>query len=264
MSPITAPPALHPPSERHPAGPARTGRSGELAHAGIVRIDPPHCGPPGMGNGGWVSGTLAAALPAGPVEVVLRAPTPLDRDLHVDRTGDVARLLDGDVVLAEARPTVALDGTPAPVGLAAARLAVNGFVGWWDHPFPGCFTCGTERAATDALCLRPGPVEGRDGVVAAPWRPTAPAAGNGPHADLRAVWAALDCPTGWVHFRPGGVALLARHAVQVVRPVRLDVDHVVVARRGLADGRKLHATAAVHDADGRLCATARSLWITVP
>ena len=42
------------------------------------------------------------------------------------------------------------------------------------------------------------------------------------------------------------------------------VDHVVVARRGLADGRKLHATAAVHDADGRLCATARALWITVP
>jgi hypothetical protein len=40
------------------------------------------CGPPGMANGGWISGLAASFLTGtGPVEVTLRAPTPLETDV---------------------------------------------------------------------------------------------------------------------------------------------------------------------------------------
>ena len=44
-------------------------------------------GPPGTGNGGWVCGTVATHLGAGPVEVTLHAPTPLDVPLEVSVGG---------------------------------------------------------------------------------------------------------------------------------------------------------------------------------
>src|SRR3546814_6879537 len=68
-----------------------------------ITIEGRFCGPPGMGNGGYVCGKLAAYVD-GPAEVTLRRPTPLDRPLAVVREAGLARLMDGDAVLAEARP----------------------------------------------------------------------------------------------------------------------------------------------------------------
>lgn len=224
------------------------------------------CGPPGMGNGGWIAGSLARYLPSGPVQVTLRAPAPLDRPLTVRATADTVQLLDGDTLCAEALPAGPLDGNdPAPVDVDAASSASSAFVGHHEHPFPTCFVCGPEREPDDALRIFPGPVDGRPGVVAAPWVPSPSLidASAIDHVRTEAVWAALDCPTGWAHFEPGGVALLGRHTVEVVRPVVAGEQYVVVAERALIDGRKLHASAALYAGDGTLHASARALWITL-
>lgn len=224
------------------------------------------CGPPGMGNGGWIAGSLARHLPLGPVQVTLRAPAPLDRPLTVRATANTVQLLDGDTLCAEAQRTDALDGSdPAPVDVDGAASASSAFVGHHEHPFPTCFVCGPRREPDDALRIFPGLVDGRPGVVAAPWVPSPSLAGPGgtDHVRTEAIWAALDCPTGWAHFEPGGVALLGRHTVELVRPVAVGEQYVVVAERGLIDGRKLHATAALYDLGGTVHASARALWITL-
>ena len=63
-------------------------------------------GPPGTGNGGYVSGLLAkelglAALQAG-VEVTLRAPTPLEQTLEIRRAAEKASFHFGETLIGEA------------------------------------------------------------------------------------------------------------------------------------------------------------------
>ena len=73
-------------------------------------------GPAGSGNGGYTCGVVAAALGDGPAEVTLRLPPPLDRPLRVEPRGGGIAVLDGDAVVAEARPAeVDVDPPPAPV-----------------------------------------------------------------------------------------------------------------------------------------------------
>lgn len=232
-------------------------------------------GPPGMGNGGWTAGSIARHLgsrPGGPtVEVTLRRPAPLDAPLRIDVEDDAASLHDGptgrDSLVATAqvvdRPLVA----PAPVDLVAAEQAESAFLGWHQHPFPDCVVCGTARRAHEALRIFPGPVDGREGTVAARWRPS-PNMVDHRSDDLRildaAVWGALDCPTGWAHASAdGGVALLGRLTARIHRPVLVGSDVVVVAERGGRDGRKLHARAALYDPNGTLLAQSEAVWIEV-
>src|SRR3954451_4120969 len=64
-------------------------------------------GPPGIGNGGYVCGIVAAAV-APSAQVSLFLPPPLGTPLTLERTvPGVVRLLNGDAVVAEGR-----DGTP--------------------------------------------------------------------------------------------------------------------------------------------------------
>ncbi|HEY7719575.1 MAG TPA: hypothetical protein VH915_12485, partial [Pedococcus sp.] len=154
------------------------------------------CGPPESGNGGWTSGHLAALVATTPdrpaVSVRLRTPPPLDRALQVRRVdAAVVEVVDGDVVVASAQPASALatTGLPEPVTFAEAQAVASSYAGLHDHPFPTCFSCGTERDPGDALCLRPGPLPGREGVHAAAWVPT--------EVSTEVVWAALDCPGAW-------------------------------------------------------------------
>jgi hypothetical protein len=215
-----------------------------------------------MGNGGWVAGTLAQLIADGPVQVTLRAPAPLGRPLMAVTAGPNATLWDGDVVIAQAVRGESISDAPQFVPVDAAAAAQDGFAGFHDHPFPTCFVCGPDRRPDDALRIFTGPVPDCDGEVAGTWTPTGPSA-DGVHVDTAAVWAALDCPTGWAHHRPGGVALLGRVTVEMSEPVRLNRPTVVIAKRGTVEGRKLAATAAIYDADGRRLAASRALWITV-
>jgi len=206
-------------------------------------------GPPGSANGGYAAGLFSEALGGG-FEVTLLRPPPLDRQLDI--VGDELR--DGDVVVARARRGVHSDAdVQKPVSLAAAEAAATRYAGFTHHAYPTCFTCGPERE--DGLGIFAGPVEGRAGVVAAPWTP-----GQDVRAEI--VWAALDCPAGWAvdDFQREGV-LLGRMAASIHGRPEPGETHVVIGWRIGEEGRKRFAGSAVYTAGGDLVAHARSTWI---
>ena len=225
------------------------------------------CGPPESGNGGWVSGHLAVELlgdsssghaPSGhgaSATVRLRTPPPLDRPMEVTRTDDGVALHDGDVLVADAREAEPL-GTgdvPAPVSFADAEAAAAAYEGLVDHPFPTCYSCGTERTPDDALCLRPGGV-GADGLHAAAWVPRDPT--------VEDVWAALDCPGAWALGVAGRPMVLGTMTATVTRLPTSGSECVVMAWVVGSEGRKHHCGTALYEGD-RLVAHARATWIAV-
>ncbi|MCZ7526314.1 MAG: hypothetical protein M5U14_08030 [Acidimicrobiia bacterium] len=217
------------------------------------------CGPPTSGNGGYTAGLLAAHVGSPVVEVTLRRPPPLDTPLAVVRDGDTVRLLDGDALVAEARPAVPDVDVPGPVPPEeAARASERAPVLAWS-PFGTCFTCGPDRTEGDGLRIFAGPTG--DGVHgAAPWTP---AFGDGEgRVEEPVVWAALDCP-GYGVLPAGTTALLGRITAEVRERPRVGEPHVIVARLDGADGRKRHTTTALYAPDGRLLGWARAVWILV-
>ncbi|GAA3624089.1 hypothetical protein GCM10022200_02960 [Microbacterium awajiense] len=217
-------------------------------------------GPPHSANGGWTAGTLAAVFD-GPVQVTLRAPTPLDVDLRLDRTDSGVALRHDGTLLAEAVAGRLEGRPPLPVSWDDAVEASTRYVGFHDHPYPTCFVCGTDRG-TDALRIFPGAVDGRE-VVAAPW--TAPAdlctAGR---ARIELVWAALDCPSWFGHlaFHGGSTRiLLGRLTAHVEARPAADERCVVLGWPRGKDGRKIRSGSALYSEDGRLLASAEALWI---
>lgn len=208
-------------------------------------------GPPGSANGGITCGRLASYVGAAAVEVTLRRPPPLDVDLRVDASGGSARLYDGELLVAEAVPTELDLEVPEPVSAERAREAEATYGGLVAHPFPTCFSCGTER--TDGLGLRPGMVG--EGQAACTWTPA--------DEDPILVWAALDCPGGWATDLPGRPMVLGRMALRQPGRVLPGRPHVLSAWITGEDGRKTHTGTALHDPDGVLVAVARSTWLAV-
>jgi hypothetical protein len=209
-------------------------------------------GPPDSGNGGYTCG-LVAGLLGGVVEVTLRLPPPLDRELEVVRDDGRVELRDGKRLVAEAEP-VALDvEVPSPVSVADAERASRSYAGFEHHAYNTCFVCGPGR--TDGLRVYAGPVADRDGLVASPWTPPEDVAPE-------LVWAALDCPSGWAvdDFQREGV-LLGRMAAEIDRLPAPGEPHVVLGWRIGEDGRKRFAGSALLTADGEVLARARSTWI---
>lgn len=215
-------------------------------------------GPPESGNGGWVSGRVAALLPgAYAVSVRLRTPPPLERPMagSAAEGGAEVEVRDGTALVATAGPAAELTGpVEAPVSFEAATAGGAGYEGLVHHPFPTCFSCGTAR--TDGLSLRPAPVAGRDGVYAAAWTPA--------EVTPEIVWAALDCPGGWV----GGVAehpmVLGTMTAQITALPVVGAPHVVMAWRRGSEGRKHYTGTALYAAaSGQLLARAEATWITV-
>jgi len=178
-------------------------------------------------------------------------PPPLDTPLRVEHDGAAVRVLDGERIIAEAKPAeLDLELPAAPTYAEAARLAAAR-PDDPDHPFPGCFACGPARAEGDGLRLRPAPAG--DGRVVAPWRP--------PAAERELVWAALDCP-GAFAVNPGnarGVSLLGRLTAHIAEIPAAGDECVVVAWPLGGEGRRLLAGTAVFR-DGRPLAYARAIW----
>lgn len=221
-------------------------------------------GPPDSAQGGYACGLVAERVEGPCAAVSLRAPPPLERPLLRRRRDDgTVALLDGERLVAEgASGDLALD-VPDPVPLDVAREA-SAACPWVDrHPFPGCFGCGPERSQDEAVAIVMGPVPGRDDLFAATWTPLAEFAGDddGAVAPLF-VWAALDCPTA-VPAVPADApaSVLGRLEGRLVAPVRPGVPHTVVAWPLGHDGRKHRGGAAIHGADGELCAYSEGLWI---
>jgi len=219
-------------------------------------------GPPQSGNGGYSCGMTAREL-AGPCEVTLRAPPPLDRELSVARRGPGVVVRDGEAVIAEAAPAEVAIEVPAPVTLAQAEEASKRYP-WFDtHPFPECFVCGHKRAQGDGLRILPGAVEGRQ-VAAAPFTIDASICGADGLLRPEVVWAALDCPSwyGMLCFHPWeGQALLGRLAVRIIARPRASDRCVCMGWFLGQEGRKIHAGSAIHSASGELFAFAKATWI---
>lgn len=228
-----------------------------------VAVPANRCGPPGTANGGWVSGIVAGHLGSGPIEVRLLAPTPLDTTLDLRAADDDATLSQGDELLVVARRSPGVVRPPGPVDWDEAAAASARFYGHRDHPFPGCFSCGTDRAHGDGLRLFPGPVADGPDRLAAIFSPQP--AHAGPHGRLpaAAVWAALDCPTAWVNMRAGGVYLLGRMRAEVSGELRPGEEYLVVAQSGGTKGRKAYGRAAVYHRDGRVLAASEATWVRV-
>lgn len=234
-------------------------------HGECVTIAARFCGPPDSGNGGYSAGLLARSI-AGPAEVTLRAPPPLDVQLELthEPSGEVV-LKQGTTVIAEATGRRFELELPAPVTFEEAERAQAGYPGFHSHPYPTCFVCGPAREPGDGLVLFPGPVAGRR-VVAAPWVPAANLSQDGVHVDAPFVWAAVDCPSwfGFLAFeQPVGRTLLGRIAVDIARLPHVGERLVVLGWPLAVEGRRILCGSALFDERGQCLARARATWVVV-
>jgi hypothetical protein len=210
-------------------------------------------GPLASANGGYACGRLATFVSAEEVEVTLRLPPPLERPLAVRREGERRLLLDGDALVAEARPAPVGIEPPPAVSPAEAERAAARHIRVGNPVFAECFVCGI-REEDDGLGVRVGAVPGREPLQAAPWlvRESAP----------ELVWAAIDCPGAYAVGAAGrGEAVLGRMTARVLRVPAAGEICVVVAWPLGADGRKAFAGTALLAEDGELLALARQVWI---
>jgi hypothetical protein len=233
--------------------------------ARTITIEGRYCGPPGLGNGGYVCGVVAAAIPldaTGAAEVTLRRGTPVDRPLILDDTPADAALRDGDDVLVSARATTLDLAVPRPPDFARAQHAAAGYPGFAHALYPRCFGCGAARAAGDGLRVMAAPFDDTE-MLAAAWVPDAAFADADGTLRDEFLWAALDCSGGWVAIGRENkrAVLLGRMTARLAAPVRAGEHCVVLAWPLDVDGRKRGAGTAVFGADGRLAASARALWI---
>jgi hypothetical protein len=208
-------------------------------------------GPLASANGGYACGRLAAFVDADEVEVTLRLPPPLDRPLRVEHDGGQVRLLDGEVVVAEASPSQLAVDAPAPVSLPDAEQARERHVREWTPDFRECYVCGVR---VDGLEIRAGLVAGREPVHAAPVALLEPGA--------EFVWAAIDCPGAYAVGAEGrGDIVLGRMTARVDRVPDVGEECVVASWPLGEDGRKLYAGTALFSGDGELIAVAKQTWI---
>lgn len=209
-------------------------------------------GPLNSANGGYACGLVASAID-GPAEVTLRLPPPLETPLELRREGERALLLDGDALVAEARPAdPELEPVEAPTWAEAEAAAAG--AGNFDSPeFAECFVCGS-RPEHDGLEIHAGPVAGREGLVAAPW--------TARESSPEVVWAAIDCPGAYAIGGLGrGEPVLGRMTARIARLPAEGERCVVVGWPLGEDGRKLHAGTALYGADGEALAVARQVWV---
>jgi hypothetical protein len=228
-----------------------------------IAIPSRFCGPPSSGHGGYVCGKVAGALD-GPATVTLRKPPPLDTPMALEVSDGSARLLQGDVLVAEAEPgEVALD-VPEPVTFEQAADAARSYPGFQYHPFPTCFVCGPQRDEGDGLRVFPTQIAGRR-LVAAPWTP-AETLGDRSGVEPEFLWAALDCPGGWSRGAldvEQGTAVLGRLTAEILGSAPTREPLVVVGWPLQTERRKSYAGTAIFDAGGRPLARAHSTWIRI-
>lgn len=219
----------------------------------------------GRGQGGFSAHRFAAAL-GEPVAIDLRAPIPLEAPLAVVSTAEGWELRHGEATIMRAAPRPA-GGLPEtePVAIAEAAAAMAGFPGTGaEHEAAGCFSCGLGERT---MQVWPGLLADGTGRTATRWTPPVWVDdGDGRVSDAMA-WTALDCVQGFfVNFGAGPRrnSVTVRFEAEVYRPVTVGVDYAIVGFDGRGqgwDGRKRMAAANIFDAEGRLVASAASLWV---
>ena len=231
--------------------------------ADVIEVHRRFRGPPTSGNGGYVAGLVAEWID-GPAEIDLLAPIPLEVPLHRRRDDAEVMLFDAERNYARGRPfDEPFDfDLPEPPGAEELEAAAMSFPGPSGHPIPGCFVCGTARGPDDGLCIYPGESPHRD-VAVAEWVPGEEFADEHGHLDRKFIWAALDCPSYFGLCEPRPLALLARLAGRIERPVTPGDRLRITAWELSREGRKHHSATVIHDNAGEVVAVARALWIEV-
>jgi hypothetical protein len=221
-------------------------------------------GPANSGNGGYVCGLLARRL-VGPVAVRLRVPPPLEREFHVEVTGQTARLMDGETVVAEARPAQVDVTPPAARSFAEAEEASKSYEGFARHPFPQCFVCGPHRSPGDGMRIFPGRIGAGD-IVAAPWTPDRSLAEGSDQVREEFMWAALDCTSAFAVWPESDevAIVLGELEARIDGRVTPGESCVVVGWPLGVEGRKRFAGSAVYGGSGEVVGGARATWIEVP
>jgi hypothetical protein len=239
-------------------------------------------GPAASGNGGWTAGALAGlvrhdcpenhARSWPTIRVALRQPPPLDTPMAVTEEDGSTVASFGGAVVARASVVDEAPVTVEPVPPAEARAAEAAYPGLVAHPFPSCFSCGTERSEGDGLRIFPGRVGDQDGAtrVASTWQPHRSVGEDWhvyvddlPRASLGATWAALDCIGGWAGDLTERLMVLAGMTARVDTLPVIGEEHVVVGLARGQDGRKTFTASALYDADGRVVARAEHVWVAI-
>lgn len=218
-------------------------------------------GPPGSGNGGYCAGVFSRLI-EGDAEVTLRSPPPLETPLTVTERNGLALVHDGDTLVAQVGSAAFELDIPTAPSIKQAEEAREGYLGYRQHEFPTCFTCGTAR--DDGLSVHPGPVLGT-GVVASAWTADESLPSEGGYLLPEIVWAALDCPGAWATMREltSDPVVLGRMAAKIVTPVPVGSTLVSYGWQMGTEGRKAYAGTAVADERGRTVAYARQTWIAL-
>lgn len=228
--------------------------------SGMLVIPSRFNGPVDSGNGGYTCG-LVSQLIEGVAEVTLRTPPPLDTELDVAHTPEGIEVLDGRVLVAQAKAIDAWEPhVPAPPSIEQAREARLTYRGLTNHEFPTCFTCGPDR--DDGLGIFPGRMD--DELVASSWTADDSLPAEDGHLATEIVWAALDCPGAWASARmEEGPIVLGRMAAMILTPIPVGDEYVSYGWTVSEDGRKTFAGTAIANAGGQVLAVARQTWISL-
>jgi hypothetical protein len=226
-----------------------------------IVVDGRFQGPPGMGNGGYSAGLLAEQFAAGPVEITLKRPIPLNKSLRLEQLADGTVLLQQEGhILAEALNTRLEMEIPIPPTYGEAVLARHASGGFKEHPFPTCFVCGPHH--DDGLHIFPGPVNSR-ALVAAPWTPHQALADESGLVLPRYLWAALDCPGGIAVSNDAQPIVLGRITGEILGDLQAGERCVVIGWEMGRDGRKRFAGTAVFNESGQLIGQAKAIWFEI-
>jgi len=230
----------------------------------MIVIDKRFNGPPTSGHGGYVCGLLAQFVDGPAATVRLLLPPPLDTELEVRETEGGVVLLDGDVVLAKARPAKVMLEPPKCPSYEEAEAASRRYRGFTSHWFSCCFVCGPDRGPGDGLRVFPGPVEGGE-LVACPWIPDASVASAGGSVFTEFLWAVLDCPGSFTFPQPAGEAIvLGEFQAELSGDVSVGEHCVLVAWQIASHGRKHHTATALFGESGTCLALGLATFLTVP
>ena len=217
-----------------------------------------YCGPSESGNGGYSAGIFAKQLDFS-AEITLRIPPPLDQELTVIEKEGKAFLMQGETLVAEAKPVdFELEIPDAPTYKEATEVSKN-YQGFKDAPFHNCFVCGADRKQGEGLNIYAGKT-GKE-AVAAPWIPAENLSTDGKIVDFEYIWASLDCPGAWAVIAPPEVIVLGRFAVKIVKDILVNEKHIVTGWGIERDGRKIFTGTAIFTEAGALCAYGRGTWI---
>lgn len=223
-------------------------------------------GPRTSGNGGYVSGLLAQAYLAqghrGPVSSRLTMPPPLATPLSWEHSEGVTRLLThGGAVVGTAESGTFRRPAPRPVTTAEVEAGLAAYPGFTQHPFAGCFTCGSDREAGDGLCIFTGPIG--DDLTAGPWHVHPSFADHDGRIPLPIIWAALDCPGGWSADFNRQPMVLGTMTAEVTRAPEPGEDLRAVGELASHEGRKFFTSTALHTAEGELIGRSEQIWIEI-